>query len=69
MTVVLFTAHAPDTLSDELTRHSHEVYEALVISEVLSLADTLTGEEVLDDLRRWREGGDDSLRPDISFVK
>ncbi len=39
MTVILFTAHAPDTLSDDLDRHGHEVYEALAISEVLALAE------------------------------
>jgi len=33
-----------------------------------SWRDTLTDEEVLDDLRRWRVGGNDALRPDISFV-
>ena len=39
MTVILFTARAPDTLSDELTRQGHDVYGALVISKVLSLAE------------------------------
>jgi len=40
-----------------------------LMTTIGSWKDTLTDEEVLDDLRRWREGGDDSLRPDISFVK
>ena len=39
MIVILFTTHAPDTLSDELARQGHEVYEALAISEVLALAE------------------------------
>jgi hypothetical protein len=39
MTVILFTTHAPSPLSDELARQGHEVFEALAISEVLSLAE------------------------------
>ena len=39
MTLILFTTHAPDTLSDELVRQGHEVCEALAISEVLALSE------------------------------
>lgn len=39
MTVILFITHVPNTLSDELVRQGHEVYEALAISEVLALAE------------------------------
>jgi hypothetical protein len=39
MTVILFTTHSPDTLSNEFARQGCEVYEALAISEVLALAE------------------------------
>lgn len=39
MTLILFTALAPDPLTDELSRQGHQVYEALAISEVYALAD------------------------------
>jgi hypothetical protein len=39
VTLILFTTRAPNTLSDELTKQGHEVYEAIAISEVLALAE------------------------------
>ncbi len=39
MTVILFTTHAPDTLTDELSQQGHTIYEALTISDVYALAD------------------------------
>jgi len=39
MTLILFTAVAPCTLTDELSLQGHKVYEALAISEVLALAE------------------------------
>jgi hypothetical protein len=39
VTLILFTTRAPNTLTDEFARQGHEVYEALAISEVLSLAE------------------------------
>lgn len=39
MTVILFTTRAPSTLANELAREGHEVFEALVVSEVLALAE------------------------------
>jgi hypothetical protein len=39
VTLILFTAIAPAPLTDELSRQGHQVYEALVISEVYALAD------------------------------
>ena len=37
MTLILFTTIAPDLLTDGLSRQGYRVYEALAISEVLSL--------------------------------
>jgi hypothetical protein len=37
MTLILFTAVAQCTLTDELSHQGHEVYEAIAISEVLAL--------------------------------
>lgn len=39
MTLILFTAVAPFTLTDELSLHGHDVYEAVAISEVMALAE------------------------------
>jgi hypothetical protein len=39
VTVILFTTHSPDTLSDELSHQGHTVYEALAVSDVYALAD------------------------------
>jgi hypothetical protein len=37
VTLILFTI-APHSLTDELTKQGHEVYDAIAISEVLALA-------------------------------
>jgi hypothetical protein len=39
MTVILFTTLAPHPLGEELSSQGHCVYEALAVSEVLSLAE------------------------------
>lgn len=39
MTLILFTTEAPDPLAEELSQQGHQVFEAIAISEVLSLAD------------------------------
>ena len=39
MTVILFTAHAPHPLTDELACLGHQVHEALAVSEVFSLVE------------------------------
>ncbi len=39
MAIILFTAVAPCTLTDELSHQGHTVYEALAVSEVYALAD------------------------------
>lgn len=36
---MLFTADAPSTLTDELSGHGYEVYEALSISEIFALVE------------------------------
>jgi hypothetical protein len=38
LTLILFTSTAPHSLTDELSAQGHQVYEALVVSEVLALA-------------------------------
>jgi hypothetical protein len=47
VTLILFTAHARNTLADELTRQGHEVYEALTISEVLALAEQQRNAQII----------------------
>jgi hypothetical protein len=37
--LILFTTTAPNPLTEELSRHGQQVYEALAISEVLALAE------------------------------
>jgi hypothetical protein len=39
MTLILFTAVAPNPLTEELSHQNHTVYEALAVSEVYALAD------------------------------
>jgi hypothetical protein len=39
MTVIIFTALAPCTLTEELSRQGHTVHEAMAVSEVYALAD------------------------------
>ena len=39
VTLILFTTQAPNPLAERLITLGHEVYEALVISEVMALAE------------------------------
>jgi hypothetical protein len=39
MTIIFFTRTLPSPLTDELSAHGHQVFDALAISEVLALAE------------------------------